>query len=118
MTRSTLRTSIIILGLITALVHLVILNLGYLRDTGRPDLLFTLNGLGYLSLLVALFGRIPFLTNQRTLVHIAFIAFAAVTVLAWVFVGVKSPLGYGTKVVEILLIIALYQHLRLGPEPA
>ncbi|HLC04471.1 MAG TPA: hypothetical protein VJK02_15655 [Anaerolineales bacterium] len=118
MNRSTLRTSIIILGLITALVHLVVLNLGYLRETGRPDVLFTLNGLGYLSLLVALFGRIPFLVNQRTLVHIAFIAFTAVTILGWVFVGARSPLGYADKIVEILLIIAVYQHLRLGTESA
>lgn len=118
MNRTTLRTGILIFGLITALVHLIILNLGYLRDTGRPDLLFTLNGLGYLGLLAAFFIRIPFLANQRTLVHVAFIAFTAVTVLAWVFVGSKSALGYGDKIVEILLIIALYQHLRLGPEPA
>lgn len=118
MSRSTLRTSIIILGLITALVHLVILNIVYLRETGRPDILFTLNGLGYLALLVALFGRIPFLANQRTLVHIAFIAYTAVTILGWVFIGARGPMGYFDKFVEILLIIALYQHLRLGPESA
>ena len=118
MSRSALRTSIIVLGLITALVHLVILNLGYLRETGRPDVLFTLNGLGYLGLLVALFAGIPFLAKQRTPVHFAFIAFTAVTILGWVAMGARSPLGYGDKIVEILLIIALWMHMRLGPESA
>jgi len=118
MSRSALRTSIIVLGLITALVHLVILNLGYLRETGRPDVLFTLNGLGYLGLLVALFAGIPFLAKQRTLVHIAFIAFTAVTILGWVAMGARSPLGYGDKLVEILLIVALWMHMQLGPESA
>ena len=118
MSRSALRTSIIVLGLITALVHLVVLNLGYIRETGSPDVLFTLNGLGYLGLLVALFAGIPFLAGQRTLVHLAFIAFTAITILGWVAVGARSALGYGDKLVEILLIIALWMHMRLGPEAA
>jgi len=41
-----------------------------------------------------------------------------VTILAWVFVGARSAVGYGDKIVEILLVIALYMHLRLGPETA
>ncbi len=74
MSRSTLRTGIIVLGLITALVHLVVLNLGFILGRGQPQILFALNGLGYLALLIALFGQISFLANQKTAVHVAFIA--------------------------------------------
>jgi hypothetical protein len=118
MSRSTLRTGIIILGLITAIVHLVILNLGFILGSGQPQILFALNGLGYLALLIALFARIPFLTSMRTAVHVAFIAFTAITILAWVFVGARSAVGYVDKIVESLLVIALYMHMQLGPETA
>ena len=109
MTRSTLRAIILVTGLITALVHLVLLNV----VMGTIDPLFTLNGLGYLGLLAALFLDLPVVSGQRTLVHWAFMAFAAVTILAWVVMGRPyTALGYVTKLDELILIAALFLHLR------
>ena len=120
MNRSTLRTSIIILGLITALVHLVLLNIGYLRETGRPDILFTLNGLGYLGLLGAFVLNPGFLGGQRRLVHYAFMAFAGITILAFLAKGGTGfagrpfdPVGWATKLDEVLLILALWRNVKL-----
>lgn len=112
MNRSSLRVLIVVLGLITAMVHLVILNVSFLRDTGRPDLLFTLNGLGYLGLVAAFLWKVPFFSTRRRLLHYVFMGFAAVTVLAWVAIGARTPLGYATKLDEILLIAALAMNLR------
>jgi len=109
MNRSTLRAVILVAGLITALVHLVLLNVAM----GTVDPLFTLNGLGFLALLAALFLNLPVVSKQRALVHWVFMGFTAVTVAAWVVMGRPyTPLGYATKVVELVLIAALYLHLR------
>lgn len=112
MSRSTLRTAVLVLGLITALVHLVVLNISFVQETGAPDLLFALNGLGYLGLLAAFLGKVPWLSQRRDLVHYLFMGYAAVTILAWVAAGARNFIGYATKLDEVLLIAALWMHLK------
>jgi hypothetical protein len=109
MSRNALRVIILITGLFTAVVHLVALNL----LLGKIDPLFTLNGLGYLGLLGAFFLDLPFLAERRRLVHLAFIAFAAVTIVAWFALGdFQDVLGIVTKIDEAILILALFMHMR------
>ncbi len=109
MNRSSLRAVILVTGLITAVVHLVLLNF----VMGKIDILFTLNGLGYLALLAALFLNLPVVSKQQPLVHWAFMAFTAVTIVAWIVMGRPyTLLGYLTKLDELILIVALYMHLR------
>lgn len=99
-----LQVGIIILALATAVVHLVILNI----SLGSLDLLFTLNGLGYLGLLALYFLPIPIARDNRVLVRWVFVAFTAVTVIAWIFIGQRSLLGYVDKAIEVVLIILLW----------
>jgi hypothetical protein len=101
------RTVITVLTVITALVHLVVLNLT------EFSLLFALNGLGYLALLWALFNPPAFLAGRSKLVHYAFMGYALVTIIAWVVLNgdFSDPIGVGTKIVEVLLIVALWQHM-------
>lgn len=95
---------IIVLTIAAALIHF---SLSIIM--GNFDLMFTLNGLGYLALLAALFLDIPFARDNRKLVRFAFIGFTAVTILAWVFMGDKSWwLGWVTKVIELGLIGLLW----------
>jgi len=109
MNRSALRIAILVLGLITAFVHLVLLNL----SMGRIDILFTLNGLGYLALVGAFLVNPPIVAGRRRLLSYAFMAFAGVTILAWVVMGRPyTMLGYFTKADELLLIAALTMNLR------
>jgi len=109
MNRAMLRAIVLATGLITALIHLVLLNVGM----GTIDPLFTLNGLGYLALLAALLLDVPVVSKQQAVVHWAFMGFAAVTILAWVIMGRPyTVLGYITKLDELVLIAALYLHLR------
>jgi len=96
---SPVQIGIIILTLGTALIHFSLL---------FPDVLFILNGLGYLALLAAYFLPIDLARNNHNLVRWLFIIFTVVTILAWVAMGNKSwpggSLGYLTKLIEIVLI--------------
>ena len=95
--------AIAILTLATALIHFSLL---------FPDVLFILNGLGYLTLLAAYFLPLPFAKDNRGLVRWAFIAYVILTILAWVAIGNKSwpagALGYVTKLIEIVLVVLLW----------
>lgn len=112
MSRASLKTSVVILTLITALIHLVILNISIFQFEGSIDLLFTLNGIGFLVLLAAFLGKIPFISGQDKWIHYSFIGFTLVTILAFFVLGSGGILGYFTKAVEGLLVIALIIHLQ------
>ena len=113
MTRTTarigsLQIGIIILTIATALVHL---SLGL---TTTPVLiLFILNGIGYLTLVGALYLPIPQLSQYHALIRWALMAFAAVTIIGWIFTGDKTLIiGYPTKVAEVVLIVLLAIEAR------
>ena len=99
-----LQIGIILLALATAIIHLVILNI----FLGGLDPLFTLNGLGYLGLLVLYFLPVPIARENRSLVRWVLLAFTAVTVIAWIFIGQRSVLGYVDKAIEVVLIVLLW----------
>ena len=104
MSKSSLRTAIIVLTVITALVHLS-LNVVY----GKFDILFTLNGIGYFVLLFAYLGKLP-IKLSKDLVYYGYIGFAAVTIVMFFLFNGTGTLGYLTKVDEVLLIVALLMH--------
>ena len=83
------RTGILVFGLVTALVHLVVLNV----LLGGISPIFTLNGLGYLALLAAFFLNPAMLQGRRRLLHYAFIAYTAVTIVAWIPGGSRDIVG-------------------------
>ena len=96
---SAVQIGIILATLATAAIHFSLL---------FPDVLFILNGLGYLTLLIAYFLPIDLARQYHGLVRWLFIGFTLVTILAWVAIGDKSwpagSLGYLTKLIEVLLI--------------
>lgn len=117
-----IRTVVLVSGLTTAIVHLVVLNIIVFNSKGQPDLLFSLNGLGYLTLLGMFFLAPGFVQEQWDFFHVAFMGFAAVTIVAFFILGGTGfggtevdPLGYFTKVVEVVLIAALWIHRSRDP---
>ena len=103
------RWLILVLGLATALVHLIALNL----SLHKIDPLFTLNGLVYLALLAAYFLPLPFAKDNRGLVRWALMAFAAITIIAWAILGRPyTTLGYFTKLIELALIAFVWMDRR------
>jgi hypothetical protein len=97
-----LQIGIVILTVTTALIHVSLL---------FPNVMFILNGLGYLTLLAVYFLPIGFFQERHNLVRWAFILFTGATILGWIAIGDKSwpggGLGYITKIIEVLLIILL-----------
>jgi hypothetical protein len=101
--------TIVGLTVATAVIHLILalLNSG---DT-LFLVLFLLNAIGYLVLLAALYF-LPQLAAQRAMVRWALLAFTAVTfILYFVFnwPTVLNPLGVIDKLVELALMIYLWQ---------
>ncbi len=97
------RTGIIILALITALVHL---SLNFI--IGHFDPAFTLDGLGYLALLAAMFLDLPVARDNRRLVRLAMIGLAIASIVSWIILGDKTWwVGWATKTVEVVLIALL-----------
>jgi hypothetical protein len=102
-TNAALRIGIVVLTIITALVHL---------SLNFPDPVFILNGLGYLTLLAALYLPVPQLESRRHLVRWALVGFTALTIFLWILFGMRGPLGYADKAIEIFLILLLLLDAR------
>ncbi len=77
--------------------------------------LFLLNFIGAVVLvLLFLFGR-RWLGKRRWLVNVAMIVYAAITFGAWLMFGRPNPMGLGylSKGIELVLIVALVSDLWL-----
>ncbi len=110
MNTKSLRTAILILGGITAVIHIAISFV-----FGKFDLIFFLNGIGFIVLLWAILKPPAFLAGQKALVHWVTILYTLVTIV--LFFVFNAETGYGalgllTKADEVLLIIALFLHMR------
>lgn len=112
MNKKSLRTGVVIFTLITALIHLVMLNISIYNDKGSIDILFTLNGLGYFAFLAAFLDKLPFLKGKEKLIHYGFIGYALVTIIAYFALSGSGPLGLLTKADELLLVIFVYLHFQ------
>ena len=96
---------IILAAIATAILHITLF----------PDIVFTLNGLGYLGLLGAYFLPIAFFQQRHNLVWWALVGYTALTIILWVIMGDKtfvagtsSATGYYAKAAEVLLLIFLW----------
>jgi hypothetical protein len=104
MNKGSLPLGIMALTIATAMIHLV---LSFQFPNG-PDLIFMLNGLGYLALLALLLLPLPMVEPFRGVVRWALLGYTALTVLLWLFVGARSPIAYLDKLIEIGLLILLW----------
>lgn len=107
MSKQTLRYAILVLGLITGVIHLVVLPL-----LGFEWLLMPLNGLGFLVLTGLVFFDPAFLSGQRKLIIYLFMVYTLITIVGYLVVNSATfdPLGIITKLDEVLLIVALWLY--------
>jgi hypothetical protein len=96
---------IILAAIATAILHIMLF----------PDIMFTLNGLGYLGLLGAYFLPIAFFQQRHNLVWWALVGYTVLTIVLWLVMGEKdfnasptAPIGYYAKAAEVLLLIFLW----------
>ncbi len=103
-----LQIGILVLALATAFIHLA---LAFTSPT-TFKILFTLNGLGYITLTVLYF--LPQLARYHGVVRWLFIVFAAITILGYfaLNLGSLSTLGIITKLIEVILIVLLFLDKR------
>lgn len=104
------RWAIILLTLITAFIHLYL----YLANTPR-FLPFLLNGIGYLGLLGLLYLPLGLPPSLKRFVRPVFIGYTLLTIVLYIILGLQNnywtiPLGPITKVVEIILVVLLWQR--------
>jgi len=111
---------IIVLILVTAFMHFGAAFDKQLFPDG-PDPLFSLNGLGYLGLLLAYFLPISFLQSRHRLVWWVLVVYVIVTIIAWLiiwvvmnvimggqpFFGRDSLYGVPAKIAEVILLFLL-----------
>lgn len=93
----------------TAVIHIILAILS--RDQPMFLILFLLNGLGYLALIAGLYFM-PQLVGQRGMVRWGLLGFTLVTfVLYFIFNRDNpfQPLGIVDKLIELALIIMLWQ---------
>lgn len=94
---------ILLLTLVAAIVHL---SLNFIM--GQFDVMFTLNGLGYLGLLAALYLDLPFAREHRRWVRLGLMGFIAATLISWIILGDKGWwLGLVTATLELILLFLL-----------
>lgn len=89
---------VIILTVATAIIHFAL----------AFDWLFVANGVGYLVLVAALYAPVSALRPYRNVARWGLMLFTAVTVVAWLLIGVRSAVAYLDKAIELLLIVLLY----------
>jgi hypothetical protein len=94
-----LQVLIVLLALATAVIHL---------SLNFPDVMFILNGLGYIALVAALFLPLPFFIQRRGLIRNVLIGYTALTIILWVVMGARTPIGYIDKAIEVVLIVLLF----------
>lgn len=98
-----LRVGIVALTLGTALIHL---------SLNFPDPGFILSGLGYLTLLAALYLPVPQVSRYRDVVRWVLVGYAALTILLWILLGDRTAIGYTAKAIEVTLIALLLLEAR------
>ena len=102
-----LRIAIVVLTLATAVIHVY---WGIIQTPIVVPLL--LNGVGYTTLVSALYLPLPRLKSLQPRVRWVLLGYTALTVLLWALVGPRVPIAYVDKVVELALILLLWLDAR------
>jgi hypothetical protein len=114
---------IMIAGLVTAFLHFGAAFDKVLFPDG-PDILFTLNALGYLGWLGAYFLPIKFFQDKHKLVWQGFFGYTILTIVAWIWIWViqyviiqgtpffshDSIYGVPAKIAEVIILWALWSE--------
>lgn len=96
-----IRSGIVALTVATGVLHLTL-----------GGVLFTLNGLGYLTGAVAMVIPLDLAVRYRGLVRLGLIGYTATTVIGWYLMGPRYETAYIAKAIEVALIGLLAIEIR------
>ena len=75
-------------------------------------LLFTLNGLGYLTAAIAMVIPVELAIRYRGVVRLGLIGYATTTIVGWYLMGPRYETAYVAKAIEVALIALLAIEIR------
>jgi hypothetical protein len=101
------RLAIVALAVATAAIHIALA-----IPKGAELWMFYLNGLGYLGLTAALYLPIAAVRPYRRWLRWALMAYTMVTILGWVAIGERTPIGFLDKIIEVALVALLWLDQR------
>lgn len=107
MSKRQIQFAIIALASATACIHWV---LSFWFPTGQS--IFILNGLGYIGLLVLLYGPLPQLASYRQQLRWALFVYTSVTILLWILIGERRAIAYLDKLLEVGLVVLLWAEIQ------
>jgi hypothetical protein len=107
MSKRQVQFAIISLTIATAFIHLI---LSFWFPTGQS--IFILNGLGYIGLLVLLYGPLPQLASYRQPLRWTLFIYTGVTILLWILIGQRRAIAYLDKLLEVALIVLLWTEIQ------
>ena len=96
-----LRTGIVALTIATGVIDLTL-----------GGLLFTMNGLGYLTAAVAMVIPLELAIRYRGVIRLGLIAYTATTIVGWYLMGPRYETAYVAKAIELALIALLAIEIR------
>ena len=96
-----LRSGIVTLTIATGVIHL---SLG--------GLLFTLNGLGYLTAAIAVVIPLELAIRYRGVIRLGLMGYTATTIIGWYLMGPRYETAYVAKAIEVALIALLAIEIR------
>ena len=105
-----MQIAIVLLTVATAIIHIVLA----IPSPAPMNIIFFLNGLGYLALVAGLY-LVPQLDNMHTVIRWVLVGYAAVTIILFFVFNAETgygPLGLITKAIEVVLIILLIMDSR------
>lgn len=94
------RIAIIILAFVIALIHI---------SVHFPELIYLLNGIGYLILLGAYLLPRSFFHEHHALIRKIMVGYTMLNILVWITISSNPPtlLGLITTILEVILIVCL-----------
>jgi hypothetical protein len=95
------RSAIVALTVATGAIHLTL-----------GGLLFTLNGLGYLTAAVAMVIPLELAIRYRGVVRLGLVGYAATAIVGWYLMGPRYEMAYLAKAIEVGLIALLAIEIR------
>ena len=96
-----LRAAIVGLTIATGAIHLTL-----------GGVLFTLNGIGYLTAAVAMVFPLALAVRYRGVIRLGLIGYAATTIVGWWLMGPRYETAYIAKAIEVGLIGLLAVEIR------
>ena len=96
-----IRSGIVALTVATGVIHLTL-----------GGILFTLNGLGYVTAAIAMVIPLELAVRYRGVIRLGLLGYTATTIVGWYLMGPRYETAYVAKAIEIGLITLLAIEIR------